>query len=54
VTVRKSSRVEVWPELLTLGQALPVLPLWLAVDLCVPIRLEDSYLAACRSLRISA
>ncbi len=53
-TVRKAPRVEAWPEVLALGQALPVLPLWLAVDLCVPVRLEDSYLATCRSLRIPA
>jgi hypothetical protein len=54
VTVRNKPRVEVWPEALSLGQALPVLPLWLALDLCVPVRLEDSYLETCRSLRIPA
>ncbi|MCI0638353.1 MAG: DUF4058 family protein [Gemmataceae bacterium] len=54
VTVRKSPRVEVWPEALALGKPLPVLPLWLSLDLCVPLRLEDSYLETCRSLRISA
>jgi hypothetical protein len=54
VTVRKKPRIEAWPETLTLGELLPVLPLWLSLDLCVPVRLEDSYLAACRSLRIPA
>jgi hypothetical protein len=54
VTVRKRPRVEVWPEVLTLGQALPTMPLWLALDLCVPLRLEDSYLTSCRSLRLPA
>jgi hypothetical protein len=54
VTVRKRPRVEAWPETLALGRPLPVLPLWLAPDLCVPLRLEDSYLATCRSLRIPA
>jgi hypothetical protein len=54
VTVRKSPRVEVWAESLALNKALPTLPLWLALDLCVPVRLEDSYLATCNSLRISA
>jgi hypothetical protein len=53
-TVRKAPRVEAWPETLALGKALPVLPLWLAVDLCVPVRLEESYRATCQSLRISA
>jgi hypothetical protein len=52
VTVRKNPRVEVWPEPLALGKGLPVMPLWLALDLCVPVRLEQSYLAACRGLRI--
>lgn len=54
VTVRRSPRVEAWPEALALQEVLPVVPLWLAVDLYVPLRLEASYQAACRSLRISA
>jgi hypothetical protein len=54
VTARKAPRVEAWPEPLALGEALPVLPLWLALDLCVPVGLEESYIATCRSLRISA
>jgi hypothetical protein len=54
VTARKAPRVEAWPEPLALGEALPVLPLWLALDLCVPVGLEESYVATCRSLRISA
>jgi hypothetical protein len=54
VTARKAPRVEAWPEPLALGEALPALPLWLSPDLCVPVRLEESYLATCQSLRISA
>jgi Protein of unknown function (DUF4058) len=54
VTVRKQPRVEGWPEVLTLGKPLPIMPLWLALDLHVPVRLEDSYVATCRSLRIPA
>ena len=54
VTLRQSPRVEVWPEALALNDPLPVIPLWLSVDLCVPLRLEASYLEACRSLRISS
>jgi Protein of unknown function (DUF4058) len=54
VTVRKRPRLEVWPEPLKLGAELPVLPLWLNLDLAVPVELEESYLVACRSLRISA
>jgi hypothetical protein len=54
VTLLNAPRLEMWPEALAVGQSLPVLPLWLALDLCVPLRLEDSYLATCQSLRISA
>jgi len=54
VTLRDSPRVEVWPEALALNDSLPVVPLWLSVDLSVPLRLEASYLETCRSLRISA
>jgi hypothetical protein len=54
VMVRKAPRVEVWPETLTLGAALPTMPLWLSPELCVPVRLEESYVTTCRSLRISA
>jgi hypothetical protein len=54
VTVRKAPRIEAWSEALALGKVLPVMPLWLSLDLCVPVRLEESYLATCSSLRISA
>src|SRR5262249_52761728 len=54
VTVRKRPRVEAWPEVLTLGEPLPTLPLWLHLDLSVPLRLEQSYATTCRSLRIPA
>lgn len=54
VTTRKHPRLEAWPEALAIGNPLPVMPLWLSPDLCVPLRLEESYLASCRSLRIPA
>lgn len=54
VTVRKSPRIEIWTEPLAIGKALPTLPLWLTLELAVPVRLEDAYLATCQSLRISA
>src|SRR5438876_984913 len=40
VTSRKAPRVQAWPEELALGEELPTIPLWLALDLCVPVRLE--------------
>ena len=54
VTSRESPRVEVWSEPLALGEALPVMPLWFSLDLCVPLRLDESYRTTCESLRISA
>ena len=54
VTVLNEPRLEAWPEPLAVGNPLPVMPLWLALDLCVPLVLEQSYLATCDSLRISA
>jgi hypothetical protein len=49
-----NSRVEIWAEPLAPGKKLPTLPVWLTLDQCVPLRLEESYLATCQSLRISA
>lgn len=54
VTVHRSSQVQAWRESLAIGRALPEMPLWLSLDLCVPLELEDSYVATCQSLRISA
>ena len=54
VTVQRTPRVEIWPEPLKLGKELPTLPLWLRLDLCVPLQLEESYQDACRALRIPA
>ncbi len=53
VSAAGQHRLEVWPERLAVGAALPTLPLWLDVDLCLPLRLEDSYMATCESLRIA-
>jgi len=52
VPVQKQQRIEAWPEVLTLGHALPVLPLWLRVDLSVPLQLEETYATTCEGLRI--
>jgi hypothetical protein len=44
-----------WTMFITqLGETLPTMPLWLNLELCVPVHLEESYLATCRSLRIPA
>src|SRR5262245_40304576 len=45
-------RIDLWPHALTLGAALPTLPLWLAGNLAVPLLLEETYEETCRVLRI--
>jgi hypothetical protein len=52
VPVQNLQRIEAWPEVLTMGQSLPVLPLWLRVDLSVPLQLEETYATTCEGLRI--
>src|SRR4051794_20167358 len=52
VRTEDGGRIEAWPEALAVGQPLPTLPLWLEDDLCLPLRLEESYRATCASLRI--
>jgi hypothetical protein len=53
VAEKGQTRVEAWPEPLALGADLPTVPLWIGADLCLPLPLEASYTAACRSLRIA-
>lgn len=52
VLTPQQQRLEIWPETLTVGAPLPSLPLWLGIDLCVPLNLEESYVVTCRSLRM--
>jgi hypothetical protein len=44
--------VGVWFESLTVGAALPVMPLWVRGFGCVPIELEASYMEACQRSRL--
>jgi hypothetical protein len=41
-----------WTHTLVVGQPLPLLPLWLAENLAVPLELESTYEETCRILRI--
>jgi hypothetical protein len=47
-----TTQIDVWAEPLSVGRPLPTLPLWLGPTLAVPLNLEESYEAACASLRI--
>jgi hypothetical protein len=48
-----TSRMEVWPSSLRVGEPLPTLPLWLGEQRAVPLDLEASYEQTCRDLRIA-
>jgi hypothetical protein len=47
------TQLELWPELLRVGNELPTLPLWIGPAFSVPLDLEQSYSAACGTLRLS-
>lgn len=49
----KGLTLETWAEALTLGGALPTLPLWILPGLCLPVDLEATYLTACAARRIA-
>jgi hypothetical protein len=53
ITQDKHTILQTWSHVLTLGQPLPTLPLWLNRDLAVPLDLEQSYEQACHDLWIS-
>jgi hypothetical protein len=46
-------RLDIWPHALAVGAELPTVPLWLAADLAVPLELDLTYAAACKSLRLA-
>jgi hypothetical protein len=50
VNARGNPHLEAWTETLALGRPLPTVPLFLDIDLCLPLRLDESYVAACTSL----
>jgi hypothetical protein len=51
--VRDSApQIEAWPQALALGQPLPVVPLALDAETCLPLDLEQTYTAACQRRRI--
>jgi hypothetical protein len=45
--------LQAWSHVLTVGKALPTLPLWLRGDLAIPLDLEKSYEQACEDLWIA-
>jgi hypothetical protein len=53
VTKVTRARLEAWSYSLVVGEPLPTLPLWLDVDLVVPLELEESYEQACHDAWIT-
>jgi hypothetical protein len=49
----KSNEIDVWPNVLVIGGELPVTPLALNAELCLPLDLEATYTAACQRRRLS-
>lgn len=49
----ETARLELWPEVLRLGEKLPTMPLWLGTDVSMALDLEQSYQATCETLRIN-
>jgi Protein of unknown function (DUF4058) len=47
------TQLELWPELLQVGHELPTLPLWIGPEFAIPLDLEQSYSAACGTLRLT-
>jgi hypothetical protein len=46
-------QIELWPAPLAVGQPLPELPLALNAELCLPLDLEATYVAACQRRRLA-
>jgi Protein of unknown function (DUF4058) len=46
-------QIEIWPSALEIGKPLPVLPLALNAEQCLPIDLEATYTVACQRRRLS-
>lgn len=47
-----SPSVDMWPHVLEVGQSLPIMPLWLHGDICLPVDLNATYELTCREQRI--
>lgn len=47
-----AEQIEIWPSALAVGEPLPVLPLALNAEICLPIDLEATYTTACHRRRL--
>lgn len=49
----ESDLIDIWPEVLSLGRRLPVLPLAISTEHCVPLDFEATYSDACHRRRLT-
>ncbi len=49
----QNEQIEIWPVALEIGKPLPVLPLALNAEQCLPIDLEGTYTIACQRRRLA-
>jgi hypothetical protein len=52
MSLRGQPSLDIWQELLAVGNPLPTMPLWLRGGLCFPVDLEAAYERTCREQRI--
>jgi hypothetical protein len=52
VTRAGQPSLDIWQEPLAVGRSLPVMPLWLRGNLCLPVNLDATYDRTCREHRI--
>jgi hypothetical protein len=50
--IDQGRQLQAWPTALAIGSPLPQVPLWLGVDICVPLDLETTYQMTCTDLRV--
>jgi hypothetical protein len=48
----QTETIEIWPHALAVGQSLPVVPLAIRADLCLPLDLDATYETACQRRRL--
>jgi hypothetical protein len=53
VVRERAEQIEAWPASLAVGLSLPVLPLALNAELCLPLDLEATYSTACQRRRLA-
>jgi len=49
---RGQPNLDIWQEALAVASPLPIMPLWLRGELCLPVDLNATYLRTCREQRI--